>query len=175
MPDQIKNAKATDDETGTTTPLALTTVGEANAEAGNPRAVLWAAAVMLPSVYVGGTSAWAYALYAHTCFGAGHPWRLPAMVLWGAYMALVAAAAAHMSLFLPDAPVALQEALVDVGWVWVGMPVMVVNQAVVYFGSAWMVVAVDCALGVLIAGVLGFWVWLVRTYGRKSLARAVAV
>ncbi|KAF7013540.1 hypothetical protein CFC21_027618 [Triticum aestivum] len=169
MPDQIKSAKATDDEseTGTTTPPALMTVGEANARAGDSRAVLWAAAVILPSVYVGGTSAWAYALYTHTSFGASHPWRLPAMVLWGAYMALVAAAAAHMSLCLPDAPVALQEALVDVGWVRVGMPVMVVNQALAYFGSAWMVVAIDCVLGVLIAGVLGFWVWLVRTYGRK--------
>ncbi|KAF6998928.1 hypothetical protein CFC21_015009 [Triticum aestivum] len=167
MLDQIKSAEVTGDETGSTTPPALT-VGEANAMAGHSRAVLWAAAAILPSVYIGGTSAWAYALYTHTSFGASHPWRLPAMVLWGAYMALVAAAAAaHMSLFLPDAPVALQVALVDVGWVWVGMPVMVVNQALAYFGSAWTAVAINCVLGVLVAGVLGFWVWLVRTYGRK--------
>uniref|UniRef100_A0A0E0M5K2 DUF7378 domain-containing protein n=1 Tax=Oryza punctata TaxID=4537 RepID=A0A0E0M5K2_ORYPU len=165
---QIKSGRATNDQTRSAmqlVPPALT-VGEANSKSRTSRAVMWVMAIYLPSMFIAGATFLAYELYTHPFFSAGYPWCLPAVMLWGVYMALVAVVRQYMDLFLPNAPAAVREALVDVGWLWVGVPVFFVDYILAYFGHAWMVITMICLLGVLIAGVLVLWVSLVRTYGK---------
>lgn len=71
-----------------------------------------------------------------------------------------------MDLFLPSAPAAVRDTLVDVGWLWVGVPVFFVDYILALFGHAWMVITMICLLGVLIAALLALWESLVRTYGK---------
>lgn len=163
---QIKSAKVTNDQIGITMPLAppALTVGEANSKAGTSPAMMCVGTIFIISLSIGSTSALAYTFYNHHFFPAGCSWRLLALILWGVYMAVVAVVMMYMTLFLPHAPVALREALVDIGWIYVGSPVMMINYLLVFFGQPWMVITMFYSLGILIAGVLAFWWWLARTY-----------
>ncbi|KAM3258321.1 hypothetical protein ACQJBY_050217 [Aegilops geniculata] len=163
---QIKRAKAMNGRTGTMplAPPALTTIGEANSKAGTSPAMMWAGTIFIVCLSIGGTSAFAYTLYSHHFFPADRSWCLLALILWGVYVAVVAVVMAYMTLFLPNAPVALREALVDIGWIYVGQPVMAINMLLMFFGQPWMVITMFYCLGILIAGVLAFWGWLALTY-----------
>lgn len=159
----IKSARGTDDEIGLM--MSTVTVGEANAKIGQDRALSWAVAVCLSFILIAGSTVVAYLIYSCPLLTVGSPWLvLPATKLWGVYMAAVAVVMVCMDLFLPHAPVALRDAFLDVGWMWVGVPLMLIDHFVVYFGHDWMVIAMVFLLAALIAGVLAFWVWLVGIY-----------
>lgn len=165
---QISSASATNDQTRSATrlvPPALT-VGKANSKSRTSRSVMWVLAIYLPSMFIAGSTYLAYDLYIRPFDGASYPWCLLAVMLWGVYMALVGVVRQYMDLFLPSAPAAVRDTLVDVGWLWVGIPVFFVDYILALFGHVWMVITMICLLGVLIAALLVLWESLVRTYGK---------
>nr|CAB3455461.1 unnamed protein product [Digitaria exilis] len=134
-----------------------------------PRAVLWAVAVYLPSVYIAAGSLVAYSITDRRSpfFIAGEsPWRAPALVMWGIYMAVVAVVMMHMLLFLPRAPMAACDAVVDVGWIWVGAPLCFLAVVAVCLDCQWMLVAVVCIIVLLIAALFAHWASLDRILRR---------
>lgn len=152
----------------TTPPAAvapLPTIGEVLR---TPRSLLWILGVYLPSAIFAVPAALAYCLYYTSAFVRtdGGAWRLLPLLLWGVYMALVAAEWAYMELFLPRAPMAARDALADVGWIWVGVPLngMATAPAFLPFVRTWMLISIVCLLVVFIAAVVALWVWLIRTY-----------
>ncbi|KAJ1277911.1 hypothetical protein BS78_04G039100 [Paspalum vaginatum] len=94
----------------------------------------------------------------------GNPWRAPALMLWGVYMALVAVVVMYMHLFLPRAPMAVVDEVFDVGWIWVGCPLAVITVVAACFAYTRLLIGVVCLYFVLIAALIAIWVGLHRTY-----------
>ena len=69
-------------------------------------------------------------------------------------------------LFLPRAAMAAWDALADVGWTWVGVPLswMATTAALFAFVRTWMLISLVCLFVVLIAVIVALWVWLIHMY-----------
>ncbi|CAN6341067.1 unnamed protein product, partial [Urochloa humidicola] len=145
--------------------MSSLTVGEVNAKACVPRAVLWIGAVYTPSLFIGFTVFIAHQFYSmDPIFLISVPWRLPAIVMWGTYMTLVMALVMFTYLSVPRTPFAVRQALMNVGMVSIGFPLLPIVLLVVLYGHTWMFIILASIHVFLIAGVLVLWVWLVRTY-----------
>ncbi|CAM0151705.1 unnamed protein product [Urochloa decumbens] len=139
------------------------TVGE---ETKLERPALWVPAVLLPCVVLGISAALTVFFYTDMPdLAASAPWRGPAVMLGGVFPAVVMVVVGYMHLFLPRAPLALRDALVDVGLGCIGVPLWCAGALVACFGSAWVFIAMACLVAILVAGVLAFWVCLDRVYG----------
>ncbi|WVZ53643.1 hypothetical protein U9M48_004555 [Paspalum notatum var. saurae] len=130
-----------------------------------PRALMWIVAVYLPCAAIGSAALVAYAAVNFPVAGGNPWWQAPPIVLWGVYMAAVSEVMMCMVLFLPRAPRAVQDAVVDVGLTWVGMALAVATSVAVGLAPTWLLVVLDCVYLVLIAAVAGLWVRLYRAYG----------
>uniref|UniRef100_J3KWT7 DUF7378 domain-containing protein n=1 Tax=Oryza brachyantha TaxID=4533 RepID=J3KWT7_ORYBR len=148
------------------------TVGEAQAEAQVPRAVLWiggAYLVCIPVCSAAGAACW-------LCWGdrsfpgclRRDPWRVTPVLMIGAYMAVLSLLIVYTHLFLPRAPRAVLKRLANVGGAWV-MVVLTWPFAFAFaLRLAWLAIAVDCVLLALLAAVIALWVRLARTYGSSD-------
>ncbi|KAK3126136.1 hypothetical protein QOZ80_7AG0552220 [Eleusine coracana subsp. coracana] len=108
----------------------------------------------------------AYCIYSsEAVYSAVVPiWWPPPVMLWGAYMA---AFLMYMYLFLPRAPVAVPDAIIEAGC-WVGPPLGLISSFVACLGQRWMAIAWSAFMVVVIAGVVAIWVRLARMYGSSS-------
>ncbi|TVU49222.1 hypothetical protein EJB05_00520, partial [Eragrostis curvula] len=119
-------------------------------------------------IFIGASAGWAFTLYDDPIYAVGSSWRLAVIMLWSVYMAVIAWMMADMIVHMPYAPVALWEDLFNVGWLWIGISAVLVAHPVVYLGWVWMQITLSFLFAILIAGVIAFWVWLRRTYGREN-------
>ncbi|OEL21867.1 hypothetical protein BAE44_0017113 [Dichanthelium oligosanthes] len=139
------------------------TVGE---ETGLPRPAVWVVAIVLPCLVLGYSAALTYCFCQdQPALAASAPWRPLAIVLGGVPPALITVVFGRMHLFLPRAPFALLEALVNVGMCCLGLPLWVAAILVAGLGCTWMFIALACLVAMLTAGVTAFWVCLARVYG----------
>ncbi|OEL14906.1 hypothetical protein BAE44_0024078 [Dichanthelium oligosanthes] len=94
------------------------------------------------------------------------PWLLPLWTLWGVYLSLAFVVRSYANLYLPRTPVAVDEAINDVGLVAIGcgqpMEAIIVGLPV---GDERIVMSCTGVVAAFVVGLLAFWVWLVRTYG----------
>jgi len=127
------------------------TIEEANRKSGMRRAGFWFCAVYMLPLCIGVTSFLAYEFHRNDhVFPRSAPWRPPAVVAWGVYMALVMESFFFMSLFLPRAPVALRDAVVNVGVGCDGVPLWwIVILAACVGGHTWMCVVLAFVFAVL--------------------------
>lgn len=142
------------------------TIEEANRKSGMRRAGFWFCAVYVLPLCIGVASFLAYDFHRNDhIFPRSAPWRPTAVVAWGVHMALVMELFFFMSLYLPRAPVALRDAVVNVGVGCVGVPLgWIVILAACLGGHTWMCVVLAFVFAVVFTAVLALWVWLVRTY-----------
>uniref|UniRef100_A0A0A8Z218 DUF7378 domain-containing protein n=1 Tax=Arundo donax TaxID=35708 RepID=A0A0A8Z218_ARUDO len=143
------------------------TIGEVTRASGITRPFHWLLVVFYPCLCMGVSAVCSYGLLADPIYTVGSPWRVPVFMLLGVYMALIGVIKMFMHMFLPGAPLAVAKAFVNVGWLWVGLPVGLVALFSVYFGPEWMLIAVAALYAVLMASVLAFWLWLVRAYRKQ--------
>uniref|UniRef100_A0A0E0JEN0 DUF7378 domain-containing protein n=1 Tax=Oryza punctata TaxID=4537 RepID=A0A0E0JEN0_ORYPU len=144
------------------------------ARTGVQRAVLWIVAVYLPFVPIFTVASAAYYWFCGTL----HPtfsgcvlrdlWKLTPLILWAAYMSLLAVVSMHMRLFLPSAPDAVLTDLDDVGVKWIATVLAFFACVAVNIGITRVTVALDCVFLIIIVHVLAIWVRLVRTYGSRD-------
>ncbi|CAN6281118.1 unnamed protein product [Urochloa humidicola] len=132
-----------------------------------PRCGQWIVAVIWPFLYLSAAAILAYGFYAEP----GQKIKITSLwpglliMLWGMYLALVAVVYNYMILYMPHAPIAVREAVFGVGLGWIGIPVGIVTYLVVCFlQSSWMYYTLAVIYPALMAGVIAFWVWLVKTY-----------
>ncbi|CAN6209110.1 unnamed protein product [Urochloa humidicola] len=132
------------------------TVGE---ETKLERPGLWVLAVLLPCLVLGLSATLTGVFYTDLPdLAASAPWRGPAIMLGGVFPAVVMVVLGYMQLFLPRAPFALREALVHVGFCYLGVPVWWSGCLVACYGTTWVFIAFVCLVAILVAGVLAFWV-----------------
>ncbi|CAL5063672.1 unnamed protein product [Urochloa decumbens] len=154
------------------------TIGEHNKNKNVSRAAAWLTFVCLPSFFIAGSAASAYIMHNKPIWGAGFPWYLPVVMLWGIYMAVVQLAMWHLILFLPQAPFDALEALQHICLEKIGIAATITSVPALFFDHACMLWSF--LVGVLIAAIIAFWICLVRMYGnwrsvKGGLARGLAV
>ncbi|KAK3126141.1 hypothetical protein QOZ80_7AG0552270 [Eleusine coracana subsp. coracana] len=141
------------------------TVGERNLKFHLTRSTHWLLMFFTTFLFTAFPAVIVIGLYQDPIYSVGSLWRVPVIMLWGVYMTMVAVVWQYMSLFMPHAPYAVQEAIVKVGLQWTAFPAgFVVVIPVVCFGKVWMLITTVCLFCILIAGVFAFWAWLVRAY-----------
>ncbi|KAK3124198.1 hypothetical protein QOZ80_7BG0583220 [Eleusine coracana subsp. coracana] len=139
------------------------TIGEKCSGLVAPRALFWVVAIYLPSMSMAGAGVIAYCIYSsEAVYSAVVP-----VILWGASMAAFFGLVMYMYLFLPRAPVAVPDAIIEAGG-WVGLPLGLISGSVACLGQRWMVIAWSGFMVVVIAGVVAVWVRLARMYGYGS-------
>ncbi|KAK3161785.1 hypothetical protein QOZ80_1BG0081390 [Eleusine coracana subsp. coracana] len=107
----------------------------------------------------------AFVLYANPDTPVRNLWLLVPIIFWGVYMTLISVIVMHVNLDLPHTPVTVREAILDIGWGYIGMPLLFVALVIAFFGLAWWaVVSLVFVCVIVIFGTFAFWVRLVRTY-----------
>ncbi|TVU13188.1 hypothetical protein EJB05_40720, partial [Eragrostis curvula] len=141
------------------------TVGERDLKFRITRSTHWVVAVYLPCICIAFPAVMVLGLYEDPIYTIGSLWRVPVIMLWGVFMAMVAVVRQYMSLFMAHAPYAVQEAIFKVGLLWIAFPALFfIVVPVVCFGKVWMLITTVCLFCIQIAGVWVFWEWLVRAY-----------
>ncbi|CAO2178444.1 unnamed protein product [Urochloa humidicola] len=95
------------------------------------------------------------------------PWLLPLWILYGVYMSLALVISAYANMFLRRTPVAVDEALMYIGFGAVGGGVLGSMEAIALglpIRDQRVVIALTGVIAAFIAGLLVFWVWLVCRY-----------
>lgn len=140
------------------------TIGEKNRK--TTRLAQWIVTICVPSLFIATFASSGYIFYDDPNWGAGFLWRLPFFMLPAIYIALIYVAMGYLRLFVPSAPFAAWEALFNGAFTWTAMASMVINSFVVLYCQAWMVLASACLHALLMAAVVAFWIWVVRTYSK---------
>lgn len=107
---------------------------------------------------------WVYAMYRSigTYRTGSGSWRLLVIVSWWPYATLADVMHSYMSLFLPLAPVVVHDALLVV--YAAGVVLMAIGGPISFYGHAPAFIALVFSLGVALAGLLAWWLWLDRVY-----------
>uniref|UniRef100_A0A0D9V541 DUF7378 domain-containing protein n=1 Tax=Leersia perrieri TaxID=77586 RepID=A0A0D9V541_9ORYZ len=99
------------------------------------------------------------------------PWRLPVRVLFDSYVSLIMVIREYTIMYLPGAPLTVEENLVLFGLCCVGGVALVMMATVLGIPVEDSRVVMACAgvLAILDVGLLVYWAWLVRKYGDKPV------
>uniref|UniRef100_A0A0D9V539 DUF7378 domain-containing protein n=1 Tax=Leersia perrieri TaxID=77586 RepID=A0A0D9V539_9ORYZ len=118
-------------------------------------------------MFAGGFFALQPLLSRDPLFLARVPWRLPVRILMDTYLALIFVIRGYTHMYLPRAPVDVDENIVVYGICVVGGVALVTTTTILggAVEDSRVVMACACFLAVLIAGLLAYWAWLVRKYG----------
>jgi hypothetical protein len=144
------------------------TIGERNKKMNMCPGAEWITVVCVPPVFIFGTAGAANIVYSKS-FWSGFPWWLPVIMLAGVYPAVVFLAMGHITLFLPEAPVAVREALFNVGYKGIGLAVALTSGfSMLFVDQPWVLITWACLQSALVAAILAFWVCLVRAYGKQG-------
>jgi len=113
-----------------------------------------------------------YSLWKHAGDDPGLPWRLPAVMMWGVYMALLTVVLAYAHLFLPSATTIAvhQAALVDdvFSAFGIGLPLCWVAVFVAGLGTTWLALAVVGLFLLLVAAELALWMEKIAFLGLQT-------
>ncbi|CAL4961648.1 unnamed protein product [Urochloa decumbens] len=96
------------------------------------------------------------------------PWVLPMWTLYGVYMSLALVVRSYANLYLPRTPVAVDEAIIYVGFLGIGIGVLMPMEVVVVVvpvEDQRIVMACTGVAAAFVGGMLAFWVCLHRRYG----------
>uniref|UniRef100_A0A0D9VS33 DUF7378 domain-containing protein n=1 Tax=Leersia perrieri TaxID=77586 RepID=A0A0D9VS33_9ORYZ len=96
------------------------------------------------------------------------PWRLPLLVSWGVYMSLADCVEAYAGLYLPLTPVAVNEAIVNVGFFGIGWSVGFIDSILLTQASSLVMMTFTFVNLLLIVGMLVLGAFLVGRYGQPE-------
>ncbi|CAO2183027.1 unnamed protein product [Urochloa humidicola] len=94
--------------------------------------------------------------------------------LYGVYMSLALVVRSYANLYLPRTPLAVDEAITDVGFLGIGIGVLMPMEVVVIgvpVEDERIVMACTGVAAAFVGGMLAFWVWLARRYGGPAAAK----
>ncbi|KAG0519403.1 hypothetical protein BDA96_09G261300 [Sorghum bicolor] len=140
------------------------TIGEKNQM--TSRLAQWIITIWVPSIFIFSFAALGFIIYNDPNQGAGFLWRLPFLMLPAIYVAMIYVAMGYLRLFVPSAPFAAWEALYKGAYMCTAMPSVMINFFVALYCQVWIVLASACLQALLMAAVVAFWIWVVRTYSK---------
>jgi hypothetical protein len=143
-------------------PAAAMTMGEYNNKVRADRFSHWIFFLFLPAIFL--AVATCATIDTYRMLG-GFSWWLPTMQLAFVHLAVVVSAMGHLRLFVPRAPMAVWEALKDIGMLFSVVVTSSVACAVLLFDQLPLVmITLVCLVAALDAAFLAFWLCVVRTF-----------